>query len=98
MSTIHSSWVPVGVSDCEIEGRAKLSTVASTATSSTGSIRTARAIHSRTPARGPADGVVERVTGAPVAEVAIGCRVEVMTSQLQVVRTCASYYTDQTVQ
>src|SRR5664279_720001 len=50
MSIIHSSWVPVGFRDAEIDGSAKLSTVASTATSSTGSIKTASAVHSRAPA------------------------------------------------
>src|SRR6478735_9862781 len=87
MSTIHSSWVPVGDSAREIDGRAKDSTVASTATSRTGSIRTARASHSRAPAR-PwwASGLrISRVvTGAPDAVPARGCMVEVISSQLQV--------------
>ncbi len=43
MSMIHSSCVPVGRSDSEIWGSAKLSTVLSTDTSSTGSMSTASA-------------------------------------------------------
>ncbi|GAA1711418.1 hypothetical protein GCM10009793_06710 [Brachybacterium phenoliresistens] len=47
MSTIHSSWVPEGASASEIIGSAKDSTVLSTATSSTGSMSTASAVHRR---------------------------------------------------
>jgi hypothetical protein len=39
MSMIHSRAVPLGCSEAEIDGSAKLSTVLSTATSSTGSMR-----------------------------------------------------------
>ncbi|HEY5841058.1 MAG TPA: hypothetical protein VIU87_06230 [Mycobacterium sp.] len=45
MSIIHSSWVPLGLNASEIDGNAKASTVPSTATSRTGSSRTARAPH-----------------------------------------------------
>jgi hypothetical protein len=44
--------VPLVAKWREISGRAKLSTVLSTETSNTGSISTARANHSRRPARG----------------------------------------------
>src|SRR6476661_1414934 len=101
MSTIHSSWAPVGAKAWEMAGRAKDSTVASTATSRTGSIRTASAIHSRVPAR-PwwVSGVrISRVvTGAPDAVAARGCMVEVISLQLQVDLACTGNYTDQTVQ
>ena len=51
-----------------MDGRAKLSTVASTATSNTGSSRTASAIHSRVPALGATvvAGVVRPARSAPV--------------------------------
>ncbi|WBM81648.1 hypothetical protein KIV56_04675 [Cryobacterium breve] len=48
MSITQSSWVPLGLSASEICGRARLSTVLSIDTSSTGSISTARAHQRRT--------------------------------------------------
>ena len=53
---IHNSSEAEGTSAREMEGMAKLSTVLSTETSRTGSMRTASAIHERTPARaGPSE-------------------------------------------
>src|SRR6185312_13412981 len=48
---IHKSVVPLVLKASEMAGTAKLKTVLSTATSRTGSIKTARAVHSLRPAR-----------------------------------------------
>ncbi|GED84574.1 hypothetical protein TNCT6_16590 [Streptomyces sp. 6-11-2] len=59
MSKIHSCWVPLGSRSALIAGMAKYRTETSIETSSSGSISTPRAVHSRRPARGGfADGVV----------------------------------------
>ncbi len=90
MSIIQSSWVPLGFRASEIDGNAKLSTVASTATSSTGSSRTASAIHSRVPARGVAvtSGCRRAARGSMVLDM-------VLTPGR---RAVPHYYTDQLVQ
>ncbi|WP_381568566.1 hypothetical protein [Streptomyces eurythermus] len=56
MSKIHSCWVPVGRRSALIAGVAKYSTETSMETSSSGSISTPSAVHSRRPARTGAPG------------------------------------------
>ncbi|GAA3067614.1 hypothetical protein GCM10010448_58780 [Streptomyces glomeratus] len=51
MSKIHSCWVLLGSRSALIAGIAKYRTETSIETSSSGSIRTPRAVHSRRPAR-----------------------------------------------
>ncbi len=55
---IQSCSAPLGASEIEISGSAKLSTVLSTDTSSTGSMRTTSAAHPRAPTRGASVSVV----------------------------------------
>ena len=57
---IQSCWAAVGARSREIAGSAKLSTVLSTETSSTGSMSTASATHARRGARGARPGVDAR--------------------------------------
>ncbi|GGW19736.1 hypothetical protein GCM10010501_58920 [Streptomyces libani subsp. rufus] len=51
MSKIHSCWVPLGWRSALIAGVAKYRTETSIETSSSGSISTPSAVHSRRPAR-----------------------------------------------
>ena len=69
-SMIHSCSAPVGASATEISGSAKLSTVLSTETSSTGSMSTASAAQPRAPTRAPSVSItsIDAVAGMGTSE------------------------------